>query len=41
MKKIKISEFLIRKKDIVDIIDSEKYKRLTIKTKNQGVFLRD
>ncbi len=41
MKKIKISEFLIRKKDIVDIIDSEKYKSLTIKTKNQGVFLRD
>ncbi len=41
MEKVKISDFLIRKKDIIEITDNIKYKRLTIRGKNQGVCLRD
>lgn len=41
MSKLKIGDFLIRKKELVEIKDDELYNRLTIKTKNQGVFLRD
>ena len=41
MEKVKISDFLIRKKDTIEITDNIKYKRLTIRGKNQGVCLRD
>ncbi|MEG1880820.1 MAG: restriction endonuclease subunit S, partial [Oscillospiraceae bacterium] len=41
MKLYKISDFLVRKKDVIDIEDTKEYKRLTIKTNNQGVYLRD
>jgi restriction endonuclease S subunit len=38
---IKIGSFLTRNKKIVNILDDEKYKRVTIKINNGGVFLRD
>lgn len=41
MKPVRIGDFLHRVKNVVLIDDSIKYKRVTIKTKNQGVSLRD
>jgi type I restriction enzyme S subunit len=40
-KKMKLGDFLKRSKIPVDIQDDTEYKRVTIKTKHQGVFLRD
>lgn len=37
----KIGDFLIRKKDAIKIEDNIKYKRVTIKSKNKGIILRD
>lgn len=39
--KAKIKSFLLRRKDSVEIQNSIEYKRITIKTKHQGIFLRD
>ena len=39
--KIKLGEFLHRSKIPISIEDDKKYKRVTIKTKHQGVSLRD
>lgn len=41
MKPVRIGDFMHRVKDTVLIDDNTKYKRVTIKTKNQGVLLRD
>ncbi len=38
---IKLGEVISRKKDIVEILDSSVYKRITIKMHNQGIILRD
>ncbi|MGB5964644.1 MAG: restriction endonuclease subunit S [Sulfurimonadaceae bacterium] len=38
---LKIGDFLKRVKNTIEIQDNETYKRVTIKTKNQGVFIRD
>ena len=40
-KKVKIGDFLKRSKIPVDIEDNQYYKRVTIRTKHQGVSLRD
>ena len=40
-KKVKIGHFLTRHKNPILIEDNEVYKRITIKSKHQGVFLRD
>jgi restriction endonuclease S subunit len=40
-KKVKLGDFLIRSKIPVDIKDDVKYKRVTIRTKHQGVSIRD
>lgn len=39
--KVNIGSFLKRRKDSVEIENSIVYKRITIKTKHQGIFLRD
>lgn len=39
--KMKIGSFLKRKRDAIEIKDNIEYKRITIKTKHQGVYLRD
>ncbi len=39
--KVKIGSFLKRRKDSIEIKDSIAYKRITIKTKHQGIYLRD
>lgn len=41
MNSYKIGELLTRIKDVVLVEDNIEYKRITIKSKNQGVFLRD
>jgi len=41
MKKYKIWDFLIRKKDSIILDDKIKYKRITIKLYWKWVFLRD
>jgi type I restriction enzyme, S subunit len=41
MRLIKIGTFLKREKDPIEIQDSIEYKRITIKTKHQGILLRD
>ena len=38
--KVKVGDFLIRKKDIIPIIDSEEYKLVTIRLYHKGVQLR-
>ena len=40
-RKIRLGDFLIRSKIPVDIEDNKKYKRVTIRTKHQGVSVRD
>ena len=40
-KSIKIWDFLLRKKNAIDIQDSKTYKRVTIKIKRNGISLRD
>jgi type I restriction enzyme, S subunit len=40
-KRVKIGSFLKRVKQQIEIKDTVEYKRITIKTKHQGVFLRD
>ena len=40
-KKVKLGDFLIRSKIPVDIEDNKQYKRVTIRTKHQGVSVRD
>jgi type I restriction enzyme S subunit len=40
-RKVKLSDFLIRSKIPVDIEDNKQYKRVTIRTKHQGVSVRD
>ncbi|WP_422123706.1 restriction endonuclease subunit S [Planococcus sp. X10-3] len=41
MKKIKIGEILIRVKEPVVLKEEEEYKRITIRSKNQGILKRD
>jgi hypothetical protein len=41
MRKVKIGDFLTRVKDVVILDDDTEYKRVTIKTKGRGVYLRD
>jgi len=41
MKKVKIGDFLHRIKETVNIQDIEEYKRVTIRSKNKGIFLRN
>ena len=41
MIKVKIGDLLTRVKESIDIEDDKQYKRVTIKTNNQGVYLRD
>ncbi|MEC1376499.1 restriction endonuclease subunit S [Heyndrickxia oleronia] len=41
MNKVKIGKLLTRVKDAILLEDNEEYKRVTIKTKGQGVLLRD
>lgn len=41
MNKVKINDLLLRVKDAIFLEDEKIYKRVTIKTKGQGVFLRD
>ncbi|WP_067625554.1 restriction endonuclease subunit S [Alicyclobacillus acidiphilus] len=41
MSTVKVGDLLSRVKDVVIIEDDVSYKRVTIKTKGQGVFLRD
>lgn len=41
LKTVKIGNFLNRVKQAVEIQNSIEYKRITIKTKHQGIFLRD
>lgn len=41
MKTVKVGDLLTRIKDVVLLEDDVEYKRVTIKTKGQGVFLRD
>lgn len=41
MANVKIGNLLTRIKDVVEIEDGKEYKRVTIKTKNQGISLRD
>jgi len=40
-KKVKIGDLLLRSKIPIDIEDQQEYKRVTIRTKHQGVSLRD
>lgn len=40
-RKVKLGDFLIRSKIPVDIEDNKQYKRVTIRTKHQGVSVRD
>lgn len=40
-RKVRLGDFLIRSKIPVDIEDNKKYKRVTIRTKHQGVSVRD
>jgi type I restriction enzyme S subunit len=40
-RKVKLGDFLIRSKLPVDIEDNKQYKRVTIRTKHQGVSVRD
>ncbi|ANX02551.1 hypothetical protein CSTERLE_13765 [Thermoclostridium stercorarium subsp. leptospartum DSM 9219] len=41
MNKVKIGDLLTRVKEPIDIEEDKQYKRVTIKTNNQGVYLRD
>lgn len=41
MNKVKIGDLLTRIKESIDIEEDKQYKRVTIKTNNQGVYLRD
>ena len=41
MKKVRIGDFLHRVKETIIIQDTEEYKRVTIKSKNQGIYLRN
>lgn len=41
MNKIKIGDFLTRVKEVVELVDENDYKRVTIRSKGGGVFLRD
>jgi type I restriction enzyme, S subunit len=40
-RKVRIGSFLKRRKDAIEIESSIEYRRITIKTKHQGIFLRD
>jgi len=39
--KVKIGDLLTRVKESIDIEEDKQYKRVTIKTNNQGIYLRD
>ena len=41
MNKVKVGDLLTRVKEPIDIEEDKQYKRVTIKTNNQGVYLRD
>ncbi|MDZ5017874.1 restriction endonuclease subunit S [Clostridium perfringens] len=41
MNNYKVGDLLSRVKDSIDIVDNKEYKRVTIKSKNQGICLRD